>query len=318
MLLGGLALYSAGIALMGMAPNYGFLLLAAVVAGLGNSVFHPADLGILNACVAQQRLGPAFSVHSITGNIGWALAPGVMTALALLFGWRGALLMASFAGIAVLLALWLAGTKIDDRRGAADTRSVAGPSGAQVLLQRSILLCFVFFTLLSSGLIGLQTFGIPTFVKLFGLSPAQAASAVTAFLLGGACGMLAGGMLASRASNHGVLAASGMGLAAAIVALMGLGVIPAVLVTAALALTGFCTGVTFPSRDLLVRSATPKGSTGKVYGFVYSGLDAGAAVAPVLFGWLLDHGQSVLVLAAVACAWAATIVTIFLIDREIN
>jgi MFS family permease len=52
---------------------------------------------------------------------------------------------------------------------------------------------------------------------------------------------------------------------------------------------GFFLGVTNPSRDSLVRQLAPAHLRGRVYGFVYSGLDAGAAIAPAILGWLLDR-----------------------------
>ena len=54
-------------------------------------------------------------------------------------------------------------------------------------------------------------------------------------------------------------------------------------------IAGLGTGVAGPSRDLLIKRATPAGATGRVYGMVYSGLDAGLAVSAPIFGWLLDH-----------------------------
>ena len=65
------------------------------------------------------------------------------------------------------------------------------------------------------------------------------------------------------------------------------------LLPALCAAAGFASGLTNPSRDLIVRATTPPGSTGKVYGFVYSGLDVGSMVTPVYFGWLLDGGAAV-------------------------
>ena len=66
------------------------------------------------------------------------------------------------------------------------------------------------------------------------------------------------------------------------------------------ALTGFALGATGPSRDLIVRNATPKGASGRVYGFVYSGLDLGSSLAPIWFGAMLDHGSAAHVPVAIA------------------
>ena len=61
--------------LAALAQGYAGLLLAAALAGLGNSPFHPVDFTILNKRVSPPRLGHAFSVHGISGNLGWAVAP---------------------------------------------------------------------------------------------------------------------------------------------------------------------------------------------------------------------------------------------------
>jgi MFS family permease len=51
---------------------------------------------------------------------------------------------------------------------------------------------------------------------------------------------------------------------------------------------GLSSGVAGPSRDLLIRSAAPSNATGRVFGVVYSGLDSGLSVGPLLFGALMD------------------------------
>ena len=81
------------------------------------------------------------------------------------------------------------------------------------------------------------------------------------------------------------------------------------------ALVGFALGVTGPSRDLIVRGATPKGATGRVYGFVYSGLDLGGIIGPVALGVLLDHGHPRAVLYAVAMCFVVAIGTVFRAQR---
>jgi predicted MFS family arabinose efflux permease len=53
---------------------------------------------------------------------------------------------------------------------------------------------------------------------------------------------------------------------------------------------GFAGGTTNPSRDMIVRQVTPPGASGKVYGFVYSGLDIGSFLAPLIFGQVMNAG----------------------------
>jgi len=38
----------------------------------------------------------------------------------------------------------------------------------------------------------------------------------------------------------------------------------------------------------MIRTATPKEASGRVFGVVYSGLDSGLALGPLLFGLLMD------------------------------
>lgn len=313
----GVALMSGGVGLMGLAPNFEALLVCSVIAGIGNSMFHPADYGILNASVSTQRLGPAFSVHGIAGNIGWALAPPVMTAFALWFGgWRGALIGAGVVGFMVL-ALVVAKSELFEPlpESAGDAAARRAPAaGAAVLLSTPILMCFLFFMLLAAGLIGVQTFGMPILSQTYGMSAQAAAAALTAFLLASGVGVLCGGALTTRTTHHEHVAALGMALAALCVASIAALGPPLWAIPGFLAAAGFFSGLTNPSRDLLVRAAAPKGSTGKVYGFVYSGLDVGSALAPAAFGWLLDHGQGSGVIYAVGALWLATIGSIYVMQ----
>jgi len=83
-----------------------------------------------------------------------------------------------------------------------------------------------------------------------------------------------------------------------------------------MALAGFFVGGTSPSRDMLVRSATPPGASGKVYGFVYSGLDLGSALTPLFFGWLLDRGEPRLVFVVSAMLMVVTIATVLQVSRR--
>jgi MFS family permease len=75
-----------------------------------------------------------------------------------------------------------------------------------------------------------------------------------------------------------------------------------------LALTGFSVGIGGPSRDMMIKKATPKGATGRVYGMVYSGLDTGLALSPVLFGALMDRGWYAATLAGAALVLLLSVV----------
>ena len=77
------------------AQNYAMLVAAAVLAGLGNAPFHPVDFTILNQRVSPQNMGHAFSVHGISGNVGWAAAPVFMAGIT---SWTGSWRIACFSG----------------------------------------------------------------------------------------------------------------------------------------------------------------------------------------------------------------------------
>src|SRR5690554_5646144 len=116
----GLASFVVSGVLIGSANGYAMLVLAAVIGGMGNSVFHPVDYSIMNHRVSPARLGHAFSTHGLTGNLGWALAPIHMATSIQLFGWRGAALAAAALVGVVLLGTWLGRDVLTGRKSVAE------------------------------------------------------------------------------------------------------------------------------------------------------------------------------------------------------
>jgi MFS family permease len=313
-LLAGVALLAGGTAIAGLVPGYGWLYPVVAVMGIGNGVFHPADFAILNASVAPRRLGHAYSTHGVGGNLGWALAPVVSYGLGAAFGWRIALLSMGFIGAAVLvlLATQRATLTCNHRAGGA-THTLAG--SLALFRQRAILMCFAYFGISTIAAIGLQTFAPTVLDAAFAIPLTVGASALTAFLLGSTAGIVAGGVFASRSAHHDRIASAGLFAAALLVLLLAAWPPARLALFPVFALTGFAFGSTGPSRDLIVRSATPPGATGRFYGFVYSGLDLGAMLGPVWFGFLLDHGAARGVLYAVAACFLIAIGTVLQVRR---
>ena len=312
-LIAGLALCSAGVFMAGMARSYEVLALAAFVAGVGNSVFHPADFAILNARVDARRLGYAFSFHGIGGTLGWALAPAFSYSMSALYGWHVALMVSAALGVVMIALVLASGGALDIARTRPQARTEPGARFAddvRLLTQTPVLMCFLYFLLLAAALIGVQSFGVAGLMAFYQAPAAVASAALTAFLIGGACGILFGGYVAGRTQRHELVAAGGMFAAALCVLALAFGALPLALLAPVLAMAGFLSGMTNPSRDLLVRAATPKGATGKVYGFVYSGLDVGSMAVPVLYGWLLDSGQAQAVFIAVFVWLLLTVLTV--------
>ncbi|HOX67985.1 MAG TPA: MFS transporter [Burkholderiaceae bacterium] len=285
-----------------LSTGYGGLMFAAALAGLGNCPFHPADFTILNRRVSTSRLGHAFSVHGLTGNLGWAAAPVFMTGLAAAFGsWRWAAACASLLALAVIAILWWQRDAIDDHQGLAASPAVRrasdrGPTAMDgehplaFLRLPSVWLCFSFFFWSTSALSGIQSFSSPALQQLVGLPLSVTSLVVTGYMLFGAVGIVIGGFLAAHSDRLERIIAACLLVSAALLALVGSGVVPGTMAALLTAAAGFGAGLAGPSRDMLIRQAAPPGATGRVYGAVYSGLDLGFAVAAPVFGWLLDRG----------------------------
>ena len=287
-LAGGLALIAIGLALTAVADSFLSFAAISVVGAIGNCVFHPADFAILNSSVNSGRLGRAYSIHGLGGSLGWAAAP-IIYFLDDLVGRTGAALIGALPGL-VLAVLVLTSRYLGDHRVV--VRAAAATKGAKVGLdlffQTSILLCFAYFALIAVNTVGIQQMAIPAWMEMFGLSERHAALCLMTFMVGSAVGMLAGGFFADRVRRHDLVASGGLLAAAALtMPIATLSITPAFLLPL-LALAGFAGGATNPSRDMIVRNATPPGASGKVFGFVYSGLDVGSLLGPPLFGYLMD------------------------------
>lgn len=309
--------------LIGSATGYAMLMAAAVVGGIGNSVFHPADYSIINHRITAPRLGHAFSAHGLTGNLGWALTPVFITSITLLASWRVAAYSAAGL-VALVLLLTVLGrdliggpspldARADGKDGDQTPRPAAKPQEgvlttlAALLARPALWGAFLFFACTSIALSSVQNYTIPLLGQLYDLSKVTASSALSGYMVASAVGMAAGGFLVSANPRTERTVMVALILAGLTLVVLALGLVPAVLAAPVVGLAGFCSGVAAPSRDMLIRKVTPKGSTGSVYGLVYSGMDVGSALGPLAFGLLLDAGlrQGPWVGAGVAFAVAA-------------
>jgi MFS transporter, FSR family, fosmidomycin resistance protein len=314
-LLSGLGLLACGTIVASLAPGVYWLFPVVALMGVGNGVFHPADFAILNANVAPRRLGYAYSTHGIGGNLGYALSPIVSFSIAAVYGWRVALAVMGVMGIIALGVLASQRSLLTSHKAHdAHTHSLRG--SFQLFLQPAIALCFCYFVAQTMASVGLQTFLPAALNTGYAVPLGLATSAVTAYLLGATAGIAAGGYFATRTTRHDRIAATGLITGAFFVALVAAGLVPLALVIPVFVLVGFSVGTTGPSRDLIVRNATPKGASGRVYGFVYSGLDLGATLGPVWFGLLLDHGQAHQMFFAVSALLVVAVGTVLQVRRS--
>ena len=314
-LCGGVALLCAGGLLLAGAASFPMVLAAAAVAGVGNCVFHPADFTILNRRVNVARLGHAFSVHGLTGSLGWAISPVFVIALAQSLGWRWAAAGAALAGLAALAFLFANRTLLDDRElHAAEAAAPRRRGGSFGFLGVGVVwMCFAFFLVAVMAFGALQNFGPPVLQRTYGVSLAFATSGLTAYLLGSAAGVAGGGFFASRGEHQDRLVAAALASAALCSIALASGAAPAWSLVALMGMMGFGVGFSGPSRDILVRRAATStfGSAayGRIYGFVYSGIDTGLAIAPLAFGLFMDAGRYGAVLWGVAAMQCLAILT---------
>ncbi len=326
------ALACFAVAALAAASAQGFwgLALAAALAGLGNSPFHPVDFTIMNHRVSAPRLGHAYSVHGICGNLGWAAGPVFMIGLSQAFGsWRAACVGMALWALAVLFLVVVQRARLDERQAAALSEGlrlrpmasklanapVSLPEHPMAFLKLPVLwMCFVFFLCSTGALSAIQGFASPALQRQYALPETTTAFVVTAFMICGALGMVGGGFLAARVQRVEVTIAAATLLAAACLWLAGTGWLPGAAAALMVAIAGFGTGMAGPSRDLLIKRAAPAGATGRVYGTVYSGVDVGFAIFSPMFGCLLDQGAPgriffgaaiILVLGVCTTLWVA-------------
>jgi len=314
-LIAGFILQAGSVALIGLVDSYWQLLALYTLAGIGHTVYHPADYAILAASVPKGRLGRAFATHSVVGTIGFAVTPAVMIGIAELWHWRAAFLAVGAAGLAVALLLWAQSGILGDHRTttAGEPREARPPATVhdtlRLLLSLPILMCFLYFVVQISAVSGVRSFFVAAMDAMYQTPLVTVNAALTGLLVGTSAGMAVGGYVADRYGPSLLVAALTLVPAGALIVLVGTVALPDAALFAAMSLSGFLQGVLTPSRDLLLRAVTPDGSMGRVIGFTSSGANLGAGLVPLLFGWMLDHGRPELVFWVTAALVAVAFVT---------
>jgi len=318
-LIAGLTLGAAAVLVMGLVPSFSVMVVMMAFNGLANTVYHPADYAILSHIISSRRIGHAFSVHTFAGMLGTAVAPASLLLLQSVVGWRGALVAAAILGFAVAALLALNGDRLFDRvRAGKEARAAYagdGDTGWRLLFSTPILQNLLFFVLLAITSGGVSNYSVVALSALYATPIGVANTALSAFLLLSALGVLVGGMFAVRTSHHAVVASLGLLATGAAVLIVGTVDLGAVLLIVAMAAGGLANGIVMPSRDMIVRAFTPRGSYGKVFGFVTTGFNIGGIVAPPIYGALMDHGYPRAVFVVVGLASLAGIVTVIMRAR---
>ncbi|AIR69933.1 MFS transporter [Dickeya fangzhongdai] len=287
-LIAGLTLGSLCFLSLGLFTSYSWMLAAMALAGLANAVYHPADYALLSRGIAENRMGRAFSVHTFSGFLGTAVAPAVLLAVASVTSIEFAFVLSGIFGL-LTVPMLLGEREARPSAAAAQNKHSQAPKVAVFTLP--ILSLLVLFMLLNLSTNSIQNFSVTALVNGYGMPLTEANLALTAFLFTSAFGVLAGGSLADKTRHHGMVATGSLVITAVLVAIVAMYALPSLATILILAVAGFLSGIIAPSRDMLVRNASPAGAEGRVFGVVTTGFNIGGAGGPVVFGWLLDQGH---------------------------
>jgi MFS transporter, FSR family, fosmidomycin resistance protein len=314
LLVGGLVIGASAFMAVGLTHSFWLMVAMFALAGVGNTVYHPADYAMLSHHVPADRIGQAFSVHTFAGMLGSAVAPASLLMMQSLWGWRGAFVGAGVLGFAVAALLLAMRDSADVTAAPPPARDsaeiTATPVGWRLLLAPAILLNLLFFVLLAMMSGGLYNYSVVAFGALYGTPVTIANAALTGNLLLSSIGVLIGGVLVGRTTRHGLVAAAGLAGIALFIALVAEVDVGSLALIAAMSAAGLCSGIIMPSRDMIVREVTPPGSFGKVFGFVTTGFNIGGIVSPLIFGAIMDHGSPRLVFLLVAAFSLLAILTV--------
>ena len=317
LLIAGLAIGASAFTVAGLVDSFWVMVAMFALAGVGNTVYHPADYALLSHHVPSDRIGQAFSVHTFAGMLGSAVAPASLLLMQSLWGWRGAFVGAGILGLAVAAVLLAMHENPDAKITVAPRDADANVAvGWRLLLSPPILLNLVFFVLLAMLSGGTNNYSVVALGALYGTSVTTANAALSGNLLLSAIGVLIGGVLVVRTTRHGLVATAGLAGIALFIALVAQIDLGSLALVAAMSAAGFCSGVIMPSRDMIVREVTPPGSFGKVFGFVTTGFNIGGIISPLIFGAIMDHGSPKLVFLLVAAFSLIAIVTVATLPRR--
>ena len=319
-LIAGVMLESVAIVLIAIFPVYSALVALLVLAGLANAVYHPADYAIMNASVAKERMGRAFSIHSFAGYLGAALAPVTMIALMNWFDWRTALVICGVCGGAVAVVMALNSHVLLNvgaaREDSDEHRRRPQLSGLRLLFSGPILMGLLFFTGISMADHGINDFSVSVLHLIYDAPLAEASLVLSAYLFAAPIGVLLGGWVADRTPHHDRFAAACFVVIAATIFTVAAIEPPLQVVAVLFAIAGLANGLVAPSRDMMIRSVTPPAEMGKVFGFVSVGYNIGGVVAPVMFGYLLDHADPGLLFWLVGAISVSTVATVLVTGRH--
>ena len=275
-----------GLLLLSQAWNYPCVLAAAVLIGMGSSVFHPESSRVARMASAGQH-GLAQSIFQVGGNVGSAIGPLLAAAFIVPLGQPSVawVALAALVGMLILyrVSRWYA-TNLNSVRGRTSLgHRDTGLPPRQIKLVLGILLVLLFskFIYLSS----LNSYFTFYLMHHFHIGIQSAQYCLFVFLSGAAVGTIIGGPIGDRIGRRRIILGSILGAAPFTLAL------PFVNLTTTLVLVfliGLIISSAFPAIVVYGQELMP-GKTGAISGLFF-GLAFGiAGIAAAALGALADR-----------------------------
>lgn len=311
-LIAGLFLNAAAIGLIGLVTSFWQLLVLLAFAGIGSSVFHPADYSILSVAINEKRLGRAFASHTMGGQLGSVVVAPIMIGLEQFMSWRAALETIGIAGMVLAIVL-LALSGVIGHGGQTKKKESALARWRALLTSRPVMLFFVFYVGSSAANAGMVQFSMTAFHEIYGLPLAITAWVLTVYQAMSLLAVMPGGLLAERTESHDwvlVWCYTGAGV---LIVLGGIGIVPFWLAVILVGFAGGMRGLMNAARDVSVRHAAGNGlSVGTVFAFVTTGYSVGQSFGPPIYGLLLDYATPQIVFWASAVFSLISVSTVFM------
>jgi FSR family fosmidomycin resistance protein-like MFS transporter len=312
-LISGLFMLSTSFTLFAFIPSFWWAMPLMVLFGVGIATMRPSNYTILIASISASWIGRAFGINMFAAHAGRAIAPPLIVSIAIFWDWRVAMFMAGAMGFVVATTLTTQWRIVrDDIVQPRKSHDLSFTQEIRTLASGSLFLFFIFFIFNALTTHGVHSFTVAALAELRATPLAVASGALTGYLIASALGVLAGGFLVDKTSRHALVAVAVMLGSGALFMVVGAVDMSIVLIIVAMSVAGILQGVLRPARDMLMRAVIPKESFGKAIGMVATGAAIGGALAPVIFGWILDTGHPAWLFYVLAGCLVILIITIMI------
>jgi len=318
-----------GVLVTALSPGYVGFFVGQAIIGIGVAGHHPAHYPLLSDATPDDLLGRAFSVYGFGGSLGFATPPALLASVvAAGYSWRYGVAAIGIVGLvfAVGIVVLFASGVSDDVTAPNVDEAATGPSDDD---WRTRAVEYVRDLVSSPGILALAllalvgstaNWGFTSYVVVFltdgyGLSLSLANLALTGAFVAGAVAVFLGGHLADTRAPGTVILGCFAVLALLFGLLAGAWLTPLAAAGVVL-LIGGVRAVAGPARSKLTDTLSVTGSTGTNFAIISVGTMLGNAVAPPLFGTIIERsGASAAFTGVAAVSVLAVVVTVWLVAR---